>query len=277
MTRAPTIRSVDASSRKDRNRRWTATRTARVTALIAALVIYGNAKSWWDLVVLQTSAAGSTFGIGAGIALVLAILAGALVVRTDFAGLGLAGGSVRSSLRMGMWIGGTAALASGALILLGSLAGRSLGLRIADVTPAATTPWGPLLWRAVLLIWVDTVLPEELGFRGALLLALDGQQATTTAVDDTSYRCTWVQVVRAGVRPAVLVSSLAFAAWHVVVVIQDGAQDVATVIGKLATIAIGGMFFGGLRVTSGNLVAPVVGHWLFDMVAVVAARLAAAL
>jgi membrane protease YdiL (CAAX protease family) len=255
----------------------TRAQAARAAALIAALVIYGNVKSWWDLVVLQTTAAGSTFGVGAGIALVLAILAGALAANTNFAGLGLAGGSVRSSLRIGVWLGGTAALASGALILGGSLAARRFGLQIADVTPAATTPWGPLLWRAVLLIWVDTVLPEELAFRGALLLALGGQRSTCPSLDGLSYPRAWLEVARAAIRPAVLVSSLAFAAWHVVVVIQDGAQDIATIVGKLAVIAVGGLFFGGLRVTSRNLLAPVVGHWLFDMVAMVAARLAVAL
>jgi membrane protease YdiL (CAAX protease family) len=250
------------------------TQAFRAAALIAALVIYGNVKSWWDLVVLQTTAAGSTFDIGAGIALVLAILAGALVVRADFARLGLADGSVRSSLRLGMWLGGTAALASGVLILGGSLAARRFGLQIANVTPAATTPWGPLLWRAVLLIWVDTILPEELAFRGAVLPALGERQST---LDALPYRRAWVEVARAAIRPAVLVSSLAFAAWHIVVVIQDGAQDFATIVGKLAVIAIGGMFFGGLRVTSRNLLAPIVGHWLFDMVAMIAARLAVAL
>jgi membrane protease YdiL (CAAX protease family) len=255
-----------------------ATKTARVAALIAALVIYGNAKSWWDLVVLQTTAAGSTFGIGAGIALVLAILAGALVIRTDFAGLGLAGGGVRSSLGLGIRIGGTAALASGAVIVLGSLVAGRLGLQIADATPAATTPWGPLLWRAVLLLWVDTVLPEELAFRGALLLALGGQRSSTpTANEVNSYWRAWRQVALASVRPAVLVSSLAFTAWHVVVVMQDGVQDVATIVGKLAVIGVGGMFFGGLRVTSRSVLAPVMGHWLFDMVAMIAARLTVAL
>jgi membrane protease YdiL (CAAX protease family) len=252
----------------------TRARTIRAAALIAALVLYGNAKSWWDLVVLQTTAAGSTFGVGAGIALVLAILSGALIVRADFARLGLADGSVRASLDVGIRLGGTAALASGALILVGSLAARGFGLQIANVTPAATTPWGPLLWRAVLLIWVDTVLPEELAFRGAVLATLGDQQST---LGHLSYRRAWVEVARAAIRPAVLVSSLAFAAWHVVVVIQDGAQDFATVAGKLVVIGIGGMFFGGLRVASRNLLAPIVGHWLFDMIAMVAARLAVAL
>lgn len=253
-----------------------ATRIIRAGALAAALVIYGNLKSWWDLVVLQTSAAGSTFAVGAGVALVLAILAGALVLHTDAAGLGVAGGSVWPSLRLGVSIGGTAALAGGVLILVGSLVSKKLGLPISDLTPAATTPWGPLLWRAVLLLWVDTVLPEELGFRGALLLTLDGQRAATPVVG-TSYRRAWVEVIRFAFRPAVLVSSVVFAAWHIVVVIQDGVHDIPTVLGKLAVIGFGGMLFGGLRLAGGNLLAPVVGHWLFDMVAMVAARIAVVL
>jgi membrane protease YdiL (CAAX protease family) len=238
-------------------------------------VAFGNLKSWWDLVVLHSTAAGSTFGVGAGIALVLAILGGGVLVRTNFGALGLSGGTWQASLRLGVWIGGTTALAAGVLIVGGAVIGRKLGLQIADVTPAASVAWGELLWRAVLLVWVDTVLPEELGFRGALLLALDGQ--TTNAPDCVSYREAWAQVVRAALRPAVVVSSIAFAAWHVVVVLQDGVMDLATITGKLLVIAIGGLLFGGLRLIGGNLLAPVVGHWLFDMVAMIAARIAVGL
>jgi len=261
------------------DQRWTVTRAAQVGGLIAALVVFGNAKSWWDLVVLQTTAAGSTFGIGAGIALVLAILAGALLLRIDLAKLGLAGGSVRSSLRLGLWIGGPLALGSAVLIVGGSLAARKLGLALQDFTPAAIVPWGPLLWRAVLLIWVDTVIPEELAFRGAVLLALGGSQTSSTQVTaaDPSYRTAWLELARVIKQPAVLVSSVAFAAWHIVVVIQDGEHDVVTVLGKLTLIAIGGLVFCGLRLIGGNLLAPVIGHWVFDMVAMIAARFAVAL
>ena len=42
-------------------------------------------------------------------------------------------------------------------------------------------------------------------------------------------------------------------------------------------IAVGGMLFGALRLVGRNLLAPVVGHWLFDAVAMLAARLAVAL
>ena len=48
-------------------------------ALAAALVLFGNAKSWWDLVVLGTTAAGSTFGVGTGIALVLGAIGAQIV------------------------------------------------------------------------------------------------------------------------------------------------------------------------------------------------------
>jgi membrane protease YdiL (CAAX protease family) len=252
-------------------------RTARLAALTAALVIYGNAKSWWDLVVLQTTAAGSTFGVGAGVALVLAILVGAVLLRTDLAALGLAGGSVRASLRIGMWIGGTLAVTSAILIVGGSLVARQRGFELQNFTPAAVVPWGPLLWRAVLLIWVDTVIPEELSFRGALMLGLDRNLTACTPGKVDAFRSAWVEVARASRRPAVLVSSAAFASWHVVAVIQDGEHDVLTVVGKLLLIAIGGIVFCALRISSGNLLAPMVGHWVFDMVAMVAARFAVAI
>ena len=162
------------------------------------------------------------------------------------------------------------------LILGGSLAARELGLRLTDVSPAAAVPWDQLLWRAVLLLWVDTVLPEELAFRGALLLGLNGTP-THTRLEPRSYRAVWLEVARAACRPAVVLSSIVFAAWHVVVVIQDGVPDPVTIAGKLVVIAVGGLLFGGLRVVGGNLLAPIVGHWLFDMLAMIAARMAVAL
>jgi membrane protease YdiL (CAAX protease family) len=256
---------------------WPLRRLAQVAGLTAALVIYGNAKSFWDLVVLQSSAAGSTFGVGAGIALVLTILVGALLLQTDLAKLGLSGGSLHASLRLGVLIGGTLALASAVLIVGGSLAARKLGLALQDFTPSAEVPWGPLLWRAILLIWVDTVIPEELAFRGALLLALHEHHPASIPSRTGSYRSEWLNVVRVARRPAVLISSLAFAAWHIVVVLQDGEHNLPTVLGKLALIGVGGIVFCGLRLTSGNLLAPVVGHWLFDMVSMIAARFAVAL
>lgn len=251
-------------------------RGVRALALALGLVLYGNLKSWWDLGVLHTTAAGSTFGVGAGVALVLAILAGGVLVRTDFAAMGLSGGTWQSSLRLGVWIGGTAALAAAVLIVFGALAVRMGGVQLGDVTPAASVAWGPLLWRAVLLLWVDTVIPEELAFRGALLLTLEGAAGGRGTSQWSSYGEAWVQVARASLRPAVLLSSVAFAAWHVVVVLQEGSSltDLGTVAGKLLLIAVGGLLFGGLRVTGGNLLAPMVGHWLFDMLAMIAARLA---
>ena len=110
---------------------------------------------------MHTTAAGSTFGVGAGVALVLVVLVIATAVRADPVSLGLAGGTWRGGLRLGFGIGGPVALVGGVGIFGSALVGRALGIDVANVTPAATVPWDLLLWRGVLLLWVDTAIPEE--------------------------------------------------------------------------------------------------------------------
>src|SRR5262249_54539989 len=222
----------------------------RAALLSLALVAYGNAKSWYDLVVLHTTAAGSTFGVGAGVAIVLAILTLVVVLGVEPSALGLAGGSLHSSLRLGLRVGAM----SGGLAAILTIVGALLGLSVTSVTPAARVPWDELLWRAGLLLWVDTAVPEELAFRGGLLAALGGPA-----------------------RSAVLWSGVAFAAWHVVVVLQDGPAEWWVYVGKLLAIGVGGLLFGWLRAKAGNLLAPIVAHWLFDFASMLAARLAVAL
>jgi membrane protease YdiL (CAAX protease family) len=180
-------------------------------------------------------------------------------------------------LRLGIWVGGTVASASAALVLVGSLVARQFGLQLGDVTPAATVAWDQLLWRAVLLLWVDTAIPEELGFRGALMCALGGLRGAVLPADALSVRRVWSTIGAIALQPAVLLSSLAFAAWHVVVVLQDGTPDPLTIAAKLMLIAAGGVLFAALRIISGNLLAPIVGHWLIDMLAMLSARLAVVL
>jgi membrane protease YdiL (CAAX protease family) len=250
-----------------------AAHVARVVGLSAALIVFGNAKSWWDLVVLDTTAAGSLFGVGMGIALVLAILVVTLAVGEDPAALGLGGGDWRCGLRLGVWIGGTVACIGALLILLGSLASSQFGARLVELTPAASVPWDQLLWRAVLLLWVDTVIPEELAFRGALLFTIGCPRPTTCTVA-APYTRMWLQVGSAALQPAVLLSAVVFAGWHIVVVLQDGTSDLPTVAGKLLVIGVGGVLFGALRLVGGNLLAPIVAHWLFNMLAMLTARLA---
>ena len=255
----------------------TATHSARVVALIAALVVFGNAKAWWDLVVLHTTAPGSTFGIGAGIALVLAILLISCVAGVEPASLGLAGGSWRASLRLGLWIGGTSAVTGAALIVGGSLAARSLGLRLVDVTPAASVPWGPLLWRAVLLLWVDTCISGRVGFSGRAAVRA-GWSACNQCDGRPAVLSTGVGTGRSsshqarGDRVKYCIRGLACRRRG-----PGRSPDLVTISGKLLVIAIGGLLFGGLRVVGRNLLAPVVGHWLFDMAAMIAARFAAGL
>jgi hypothetical protein len=252
-----------------------ASRALRVAALVVLFTLYGNLKSWWDLVVLGTTAAGSTFAIGAGIALVLAILVGALALDVDLGTLGLAGGSLRGALRLGLVVGGAAGILAAAGILVGAQLAAATGRPLEALTPAATLPWDQLLWRALLLLWVDTVIPEELAYRGALFLAVTGPRPLDVPSAETlGARATVVRLLAVARRPEVLVTSAAFVAWHLVVVQQEGAADAVSLLGKLGAIAVGGLLFGSLRIVGGNLLAPVAGHWLFNVLAMVAARYA---
>jgi membrane protease YdiL (CAAX protease family) len=93
-------------------------------------------------------------------------------------------------------------------------------------------------------------------------------------VNTLSYGNAWRHVGAAALQPAVLIASVVFAAWHVVVVLQDGTPDPLTVAAKLLVIGVGGALFAALRIVSGNLLAPIVGHWLIDMLGMLSARLA---
>src|SRR6476469_5111135 len=92
-----------------------------VSVLLAlGLIVYGNAKAYWDLVVLGTTAAGSAFGGLAGVFLagVLAVLA--RVLGLGWGELGLERANLRAAVRLGARIGGlVAVLAALALFFVG--------------------------------------------------------------------------------------------------------------------------------------------------------------
>jgi membrane protease YdiL (CAAX protease family) len=105
--------------------------------------------------------------------------------------------------------------------------------------------FGDMLWRALVVIPVGTVVLEELAFRGVLLGLL--QRITTTA-------------------RAVAVSSVLFGLWHVPGVVSGRAADdsvavvAAVALGTVAATTIAGALFTWLRLRSGSLVAPVLAH-----------------
>ena len=141
--------------------REVASHAAQVAGLIRGARLFWQREGLVEPCGAATTAPGSTFGIGAGIALVLAILVIWYLARTDFA-LGLAGGSWRSSLRPGTAYRGTAAFASGADRYRVAL---SLEPRIALVRcPAPASVGSALSLRAVVQLWVDTCIPEGWGF-----------------------------------------------------------------------------------------------------------------
>lgn len=216
-----------------------------MSAFVAVLILYGNAKSlagtpavpaeWWP-------------GLALGGALVVITLAWArLGPRLSRSELGFAR---EGALRAGA-VGALTALAVSlpALVLLRfpPLLGEPV-----SYAPLRDIPLCALLLRAFLFMPLDTALPEELAFRGVLFA--------------------WLRRTGGPVR-AVLLSSAAFALWHIVIVFATldqtnlGAQPLFYVLGALGAFAAtfaGGVVFALLRAHTGNLVAPIAAHWTFN-------------
>jgi membrane protease YdiL (CAAX protease family) len=249
-------------------------RSGLLSVLLAlSLVGYGNAKAWWDLVVLGTTAAGGPFGGLAGV--VLVGLLGALARGLGLARreLGLEQAFLRGALLLGVRVGGLVALTAAlALLALGLVSG-------AELSPAARVSWAELAVRCLLWLPLDTALPEEFAFRGVLLaVMLRALGAAPPPWAGGQHGGEWSEllaVARGMSQPAVILVALAFMAWHVVVVQQDGPQPPLVIAGKLLAIFVGGLLFGSLRLRSGHLAAPLIAHWIFDAAAFTAARLLA--
>ena len=117
---------------------------------------------------------------------------------------------------------------------------------LADVAP------GALLLRALIVMPLDTALPEELAFRGALFALLRRGH---------------------GLGRAMTLSSLAFAAWHIVIVIATLLETNVVVepltaalggLGAFAAVFGGGVVFALLRARTGRLAAPFAAHAAFN-------------
>jgi membrane protease YdiL (CAAX protease family) len=125
---------------------------------------------------------------------------------------------------------------------------------VAGAVDADVTTWPDALFKALVVIPLTTVIPEEFAFRGVLWGLLRRQS---------------------GRRIATAVSSALFGLWHVFPALGGGAanESVAGVVGDgvvgvllrlLGTVlftGLAGVLFCELRARSGSLLAPILLHW----------------
>jgi uncharacterized protein len=218
---------------------------AQVAVLCALLIAFGNFMAW--LVGTATPVSGWP-GAFMGALLMLATLLWALRVRRlSPAELGL---SV-SGLVRGAVVGLVIALAAGTAALLFLRFPPLVG---GPVVYAPLTDIPPMSLVARIALWMplDTVLPEELAFRGALLAEL-------------RRHTTWMR--------ASFISAAVFVMWHVVVVARTLAQTnlsddlpllILGLVGAFGAVFVGGLLFAVLRIGTGSLAASVLAHWEFN-------------
>ena len=269
----------------------------------AFLVAYGNAKAR----LLGPSPAGSLAGVGAGLLVSGIVAAWSRAAGLDAHALGIGlrresgaagnprdaddtvknvqassiGGSIRTGLLWGLGLG------------VFPLAAAALHLLPPD-RPEATGLWPLFLRRIVLYLPLDTVLPEELAFRGLLLgwlLRAGGVDlsrrpaAPLPAPPCAASQLTgplrggpdrWLDLLRGPATWLVLVAAVPFVLWHLTLAWTEMRRPrLSELAGKLVGYFLGGVVFGCLRVGTGHLAGSMAAHWLFNALAMVAARTAA--
>ncbi len=179
------------------------------------------------------------------VGLVLSLSAVAAAGRMTADDLGLARRNLPSGARWG-------GVAAGAVILGYGIAALVPAAR--EAVPAATSTWGESLLRALVLIPLLTVIPEEFAFRGVLWGLLRRR-----------YGRWW----------ATGVSSVLFGLWHVSSALSGGAANesvsgvvgggvsgtIVRVVGTVVFTGAAGVLFAVLRDRSGSLLAPIALHW----------------
>jgi membrane protease YdiL (CAAX protease family) len=213
---------ADASGQQRRDR----TRVVLVT-LIVVLALVGSGRSAW---------LPSPWHLPNNITLTVVVAALAVVARLDARELGIERARLGDGLRWGgvVFAAITVIVVGAALVMPDAFADDRVEVSVAD-----------MLWRALVVIPIGTVVLEELAFRGVLLGLLRRVFAH------------W---------PAVIVSSLLFGVWHVPGVVSGRDADASVVsvaaaaLGTVAATAIAGVGFTALRLRSGSLLAPVLAH-----------------
>ena len=161
--------------------------------------------------------------------------------------LGLSGPRVLKSGGIGLLVAIGSALPALLFLRFPPLVGGSVEYSpLADMSPLA------LLLRIALWMPLDTVVPEELAFRGVLLAEL---------------------LRRTSPLRATLLSAAVFVVWHAVVVTRTlsltNLRDRPLLLSMGLVLAFAAVFFGGvlfaaLRIRTGHMAASVLAHWGFN-------------
>lgn len=186
---------------------------------------------------------------GADVLVGLALVAGLAAVAW---GSGLTAddvGLARRTWGSGLRWGGAAA----AIVAVGYGIAASIPA-VREAVADSSASWGATVVKALVVIPLATVIPEEFAFRGVLwgLLRRESGQRVATAV-----------------------SSALFGVWHVLPALAGGAANdsvsgvlgggpggnVLLVVGTVVFTGIAGVVFCELRRRSGSLLAPILLHW----------------
>ena len=202
---------------------------AALVATVALAAVVNVVRSVW---VPDAFDPAITIALGVAVALI------ARAAAMSAGELGLARDAVPSGLRWGLGVVAVIVAVLAVAVVVPGLQGMLEDDR-ADV------PLRSMLWRAVVVIPIATVLVEELLFRGVLLGLLQ-------------------RVLSAG--RALVACAVVFGLWHLLPVWRGGGAGVGgggsigAVAGTFVATFAAGIGFGWLRQRSGSLVAPICAH-----------------
>jgi membrane protease YdiL (CAAX protease family) len=217
------------------------------------LAVYGNAVS--TIMAWPTPLGGAT-GVTIGLLLIVIVLAWAWWARISWAELGLDRQGIWGSLALGFGVAAATLVPALLIMRFPPVVGEPV-----SYGPALAITTTDLLLRVLILMPIDTVLPEELAFRGVLLSSLLRRHAAVAAV---------------------LLAAVPFTVWHVVIVgrtlgltnlVEQPLFTALGFAGALIAVFIGGVLFGWLRVKTGHLAGSLAAHWGFNTGLLVGLRL----
>lgn len=222
----------------------------RVLVLSAFLVPYGNCMA---LLVGSATPVTGWPGVFLGVLLIVLTLAWAFrVAHFTSKDIGLNERGVLRSAGIGLFVAAAAGVAALLFLRFPPLvSGPVVYAPIAGLTPVG------LFTRVGVWMPLDTVLPEELAFRGVLFAEL---RRSTSGLK------------------TIVASAAVFTLWHVVIISRtlaltnlrtDPLLWVLGLAGACAGVFAGGVLFAVLRIRTGHLAASVLAHWGFNTLLIV--------